>query len=133
MYRRQFLKISSGSLVFAFLPWMSCRSSDPELNRKISQPFSLSIINDVPALKKIGNSYLKKFPLENQEFTLVDLLLTDTNGKNISSTSDSLVLQQALEEKIKKDFENGKTVVLQGWVLSITEARQCALFSLTQN
>ena len=36
-----------------------------------------------------------------------------------------------IEEFVQADFENGETVVVRGWVLSRTEARQCALFSLT--
>src|SRR5262249_5802143 len=31
---------------------------------------------------------------------------------------------------VRDDFARGRTVVIQGWVLSLTEARQCALFSL---
>ena len=31
---------------------------------------------------------------------------------------------------VKRDFAAGRTIVLRGWVLSVTEARQCALFSL---
>ena len=31
---------------------------------------------------------------------------------------------------IRADFEHGRTVVVGGWVLAATEARQCALFSL---
>ena len=33
--------------------------------------------------------------------------------------------------QIRDDFENGRTVLVDGWVLSVTEARQAALFSLT--
>ena len=31
---------------------------------------------------------------------------------------------------VRDDFEAGRTVVVSGWILSVTEARQCALFSL---
>jgi hypothetical protein len=31
---------------------------------------------------------------------------------------------------IQRDFAEGRTVLLDGWVLSVTEARQCALYSL---
>ena len=31
---------------------------------------------------------------------------------------------------VRDDFAAGRTVVVLGWVLSVTEARQCALFSL---
>ena len=33
-------------------------------------------------------------------------------------------------ELVRADFANGRTVVVDGWVLAATEARQCALFSL---
>ena len=33
-------------------------------------------------------------------------------------------------ELVRADFEAGRVVVVRGWVLSITEARQCALHSL---
>ena len=33
--------------------------------------------------------------------------------------------------RIRDDFESGRTVLVDGWVLSVTEARQAALFSLT--
>jgi len=31
---------------------------------------------------------------------------------------------------VRRDFETGRTVLVNGWVLAATEARQCALFSL---
>jgi hypothetical protein len=31
---------------------------------------------------------------------------------------------------VRDDFASGRTVVVDGWVLSAIEARQCALFSL---
>jgi len=31
---------------------------------------------------------------------------------------------------VKEDFEAGNITLVKGWVLSVTEARQCALFSL---
>lgn len=34
--------------------------------------------------------------------------------------------------RIRDDFESGRTVLVDGWVLSVTEARQAALFSLTR-
>ena len=32
--------------------------------------------------------------------------------------------------RVRDDFARGRTVVVMGWTLSATEARQCALFSL---
>ena len=36
----------------------------------------------------------------------------------------------SLADLVREDFEKGRTVVVDGWVLSRTEARQCALYSL---
>ena len=36
----------------------------------------------------------------------------------------------ASADSVRDDFAAGRTVVIEGWVLSMTEARQCALFSL---
>ncbi|HKE89956.1 MAG TPA: twin-arginine translocation signal domain-containing protein [Gemmatimonadales bacterium] len=36
----------------------------------------------------------------------------------------------SISRRIRDDFARGRTVVVGGWVLSLTEARQCALFSL---
>ncbi|NUQ20107.1 MAG: hypothetical protein HOQ09_04020 [Gemmatimonadaceae bacterium] len=33
-------------------------------------------------------------------------------------------------ELVRDDFAHGRTVVVDGWVLAVTEARQCALYSL---
>jgi len=59
------------------------------------------------------------------------LLLTDDAGKSVSS-SDTTLLKTVLNDKVKSDFEKGNTVNVKGWVLSETEARQCAVYSLTQ-
>jgi hypothetical protein len=36
----------------------------------------------------------------------------------------------SVAELVADDFEHGRTVTVDGWILSATEARQCALFSL---
>jgi hypothetical protein len=37
---------------------------------------------------------------------------------------------QSIPHLVRDDFAHGRTVVIEGWVLAVTEARQCALFSL---
>jgi hypothetical protein len=41
------------------------------------------------------------------------------------------IRRRSIEEQVRDDFAAGRTVVVSGWVLSETEARQCALFSLS--
>jgi hypothetical protein len=35
-----------------------------------------------------------------------------------------------MSDLVRGDFAHGRTVIVDGWILSVTEARQCALFSL---
>jgi len=44
---------------------------------------------------------------------------------------DSTIKNGPTDAQIRGDFAAGRTVVIDGWVLSVTEARQAALFSLT--
>lgn len=37
---------------------------------------------------------------------------------------------QSIAQLVRDDFGCGRTVLVDGWVLAVTEARQCALFSL---
>ena len=97
------------------------------------QPVFLSHICDAKTLKEIGAAYREKFAGESNEKQLTDLLLTDSSNKIVPVNSEDAFISSLLEQKIKKDFETGRTVIVKGWILSETEARQCALFSLTQN
>jgi hypothetical protein len=84
-------------------------------------------------VREIGASYREKFNKENHEKQLINILLTDSTNTVVPVTSEEAVINSLLEQKIQKDFETGNTVIIKGWILSVTEARQCALFSLTQN
>jgi len=37
-----------------------------------------------------------------------------------------------MQQKVTEDYESKEIVMIDGWLLSVTEARQCALFSLLQ-
>ena len=133
MDRRTFVWVSLGGAASTFLPLLSCNPRDPKLPGKLSPPHSLSLIHDATTLRELGEKYRQLVPRENRESRLVNLLLTNVRGERVARSSDSLFLQDLLKEQIEYDFMTGNTVVIQGWVLSTTEARQCALFSLTQS
>lgn len=132
MERRTFCGLFSIAMAGTFLPFIGCSGADPALQRKLSLPISLATINDPTTLAELGNSYLKQVPDENSASQLVEYLLVSSTGEAIPETTDSLTLQTLLLQKVQADFQSGKTVVIRGWVLSRTEARQCALYSLTK-
>jgi hypothetical protein len=132
MQRRTFVELTSMAVASTFLPFFGCSSPDPALQRKLSLPTTLATINNPTTIAEVGKAYMEQVPGENSPESLIDKLLISFNGEIIPETADSLTLQKMMSQKVQADFDNGETVVVRGWVLSRTEARQCALFSLTQ-
>ena len=117
MKRRNFILIGTASIAAAAIPTAFYFLRDTEFDPTLADPQLLSLIWDTETMKAAGHQYRLKFPSEKSERSLIKLLE--------SAASD-------LENSIKKDFETGNTVIVDGWILSRTEARQCALFSTAE-
>ena len=98
----------------------------------LSQPNELQHICDAKTIQDIGNAYQAQVSNEKSKSTLIKLLAVDVSGKTIDESADSAFIASQLAKKIQGDFEQNKTVVVDGWILSVTEARQCALFSMIE-
>ena len=72
------------------------------------------------------NLYRKEFSDENSEQKLLELLFN--HGSTTPYPNNELLNKQIID-----DYHTENTIMIDGWVLSRTEARQCALFSLSQN
>ncbi len=127
MERRTFLWLSAAGLM---VPFVNC-TGEPAASDALAQPLSLSYINDAATISQLGESYRKLVSNEAKAGKLVRLLLANADG-HLVSQEDSVQLQNFLAQKIQNDYKTEKTVIVDGWILSVTEARQCALFSLTQ-
>ena len=66
----------------------------------------------------LGAAYLTRFPAERDRERLMDLVFPEATSEG------------SLQERIRLDFTVGRTVKLDGWVLSVTELRYCALTAL---
>ena len=133
MKRRSFIQLSFYSGAAITISSFGCGTASGVANKPWVQPQLLSHICDAKTVREIGASYREKFYNENHEKQLINILLRDSTNKVVPVTSEEAVINSLLEQKIQKDFETGNTVIIKGWILSVTEARQCALFSLTQN
>ncbi|MEO9050321.1 MAG: hypothetical protein ABI280_00910 [Ginsengibacter sp.] len=129
MKRKKFIYLSIGGALAIATPTLYCSYRDKTLNKALRQPKFLSSICDAKTLDEIGTAYINKYPAEKKEDQLTGLLLADSTGQPIVKTADLPLL---LDQKIIDDFKTGKTVVVDGWVLSITEARQCAFLTLVK-
>ncbi|HTI04540.1 MAG TPA: hypothetical protein VL549_04445 [Gemmatimonadales bacterium] len=74
----------------------------------LAHPTLLAVLG-TDAVHAIGQAYRARVPTERERGRLAALVRAG---------------------HVQSDFVAGRTVVIHGWVLSVTEARQCALFSL---
>ncbi len=119
MKRRNFIYLTITGVGAMMVP--SCKNRSATA---YSRPLFLSTVCDGQTLKHIGTSYRTKTPAEAQ------------GGRGIGSYSPLACRRsfhdqvQQIDSQVKQDYAAGRTVIVDGWVLSLTEARQCALFSL---
>ncbi len=125
MQRRAFVYLSSVTAMALTLPALTgCGPSGHE--KATAQPFVFSRLADVDTIVQTGLAYRKAIPQEDNQQKLTDLLLT---GNHLNTSSAPEVICTALNNKVTEDFRLGRIVTIKGWVISVTEARQCALFS----
>ena len=125
MKRRDFVLSAVGGIGFISISAAYYYMSDAGDDDALTQPQSLSLIWDAKAIRHVGNQYRTIVPEENSSHSLINLLRAE-----LSITDESMVSR--LNERITHDFETGNTVLVDGWILSVTEARQCALASTLQ-
>jgi hypothetical protein len=84
------------------------------------------IFRDYPSCGlAIGRGYLAAVPSEASEAELTSLIIGD--GTKLGP----LGLKEWLDSRIRKDFDEDRVVSIGGWILSATEARLCALVTLS--
>ena len=123
--RRQFLTFTltaGGALLAqASLPgWLTLdRAPGARLARLLEHQESAQVV---------GAEYLKKYPQEADARLLQDRIAAGLAGgyAALAQASDSAI-RQLIADRVRQDFETEQIVKLQGWILSVTEARLCAL------
>lgn len=129
MKRRNFIQLSAFATAAISIPFLhSCNSSTT--GHAMMQPTFLSRLFDENTIKDAGKAYLKNTPSENDKNKLLELL---AGNSNIVNSKDEKAIHQYLDQRIRQEFEAGNTVMINGWILAVTEARQCALFSVVKN
>lgn len=115
MKRRRFVFLSLAGTAAVSLPLSDCGTG----NNTKGPEFLQSLIGKNKT-KEIGKSYVERFPSEADSKKLTALISAALNEQPGSPANLS----------IQNEFRGGKIVIINGWVLSLTEARQSALFYL---
>jgi len=114
--------IGLGTILLGFAPGIiSCEKKSS--HRSVWEPEELASICQREQLVLLGSKY-RELSGENNRDTLIELLT-----KNFSGNSEEQ--KKYLRALVSDDFRTNQTVVIDGWLLSRTEARQCALLSFT--
>jgi len=125
MKRRNFVILSGIGAAALSLPMSCARFRVTEYDPLLAEPELLSFIWDTETMMEMGALYRQLTPEEQSEGALVGLLLEDHSGKTYASL-------EFVGDRVLEDYQTNDLVMLEGWMLSRTEARQCALLSLIQ-
>jgi hypothetical protein len=120
--RRRFLQLSAAGVV-AGLADTACSRDTSEDAQALARPALLEMLGADRTLE-IGTHYRAAAPGENTVAALRDAISS-------SQRQFPWIRRRSIEEQVRDDFAAGRTIVIGGWVLSRTEARQCALYSLS--
>jgi len=131
MKRRTFILATIAVAATVAVPMISYRRKYLLSDDPLMRPNVLAHFCDGDAIRDIGVKYMTRVTAENKRQKLVEILLTKNTGEKVESSNYKKV-SEMLEDKIQREFKEGKITVEDGWVISETEARQCALFSFSE-
>lgn len=127
MDRRQFIQFAAAGaagIVLSGAVWLP--SAEPPLS-VLGRPALLRLLNSPDEITAIGKAFHAEHPTERTANAIASAILTDAQ---LSSNLPEPAMREALSRQIRQDFADHRTVRLRGWILSVTEARQCALYSI---
>jgi hypothetical protein len=91
----------------------------------------VDFFQDRESARAVGREYLRIAPVEADTLKLTELICAGRQERyaELSHASMGKVRRMLLHQQ-REDFEKGRIVNLQGWILSQTEVRLCALATL---
>jgi hypothetical protein len=126
MERRHFLGLSAYLAAAVAIPFLeSCSTGNTDT--AVAEPGLLLHILNAKSIVETGRAYLQQYPDEKTKNKLLDLLL---NKETVPGPAGRQAIHAYFDKKTVEDFNNNRTVMINGWILSRTEARQCALYTL---
>lgn len=89
------------------------------------------LFGDLDNAQAVGAEYLRLRPEDADRARLLGLIAASipADPAALRRREQSAVMHM-LEDSVRRDFEHARMIQLRGWMLSITEARLCALSAL---
>ena len=133
MKRKRFLIASIAGIASLHFPFNLLKvnyNSSPDVFYNSLPLFKLCTQKEI---KELGKEYLIKCPEENSVSKLISLVVNNNEMKLQSKGLDNFIIRELIDKNIKNDFSADRIIILSGYIISKTEARQAALFQLHQN
>ena len=122
--RRTFLAVLLGVTAATLLP-----PTAPADGGAPPPTWILPLVGDRDATARIGGAYLRDHPQERDTAYLA-ARLRDALGNATDVHGDASVPLAAAEKMIQDEYRDARVVDVDGWILSISEARLYALAAL---
>lgn len=129
MKRRTFIIAAAATAVAITVPAVYYSRNHKKTYNPLVMPEILGQFCDESLIRAIGEEYSRQTG-ENQAGTIKALLLQAENGAVVAE-KDRNAVAALLKKKTEAEFSARSTMIMKGWIITRTEARQCALFSLT--
>jgi hypothetical protein len=124
MDRRRFLQ-TMGGVALAPLGAACDRGTSADELSALARPELLAALG-AERVRELGRRYREMVPAEHDAASLGDAIRRSLPlSARLSGRATT-----GVPRLVHEDFDAGRTIVVLGWILSATEARQCALFSL---
>jgi hypothetical protein len=101
----------SGALFFALAPRAASAGGTRDMLR--------SLFSHLPSAHAIGAAYLRSCQ--------ANTVNAEKLAASLPAAASVADLRSAIAAWVRRDFANARVVMVDGWMLSITEARVCAL------
>ena len=133
MNRRRFILRSLAVVALAGAAWIVQRLWSPPADVSRSEALRVAGIlvpafGGSPAVGAVGRAYLDETPGESDPRVLVSHLYEGWTREALDADASEWV--ERIRHQHRQDFASGRTVTVEGWVLSRTEARVGALAAL---
>jgi hypothetical protein len=120
--RRRFLQLAATGMVAGITTSACARDTDDA--GALGKPALLEMLGP-ERTREIGTQYRAAMPSEKTDAALRDAI------SSAQHRQFPWIRSRSIDEQVRDDFAAGRIVVVSGWVLSETEARQSALYSLS--
>ena len=123
MRRRHFMFLTTTGMAALSLPIACSSSGEVSFPNDLAKPELLQSIWEEETMRQIGFAYRQMNPEEAEQAKLLAKLY------EYVKPDESNLIEEIARQTIE-DFKLAHTIQIDGWILSRTEARQCALYSL---